>query len=83
MMTFLLLYFVPIAIIFTICYIAMDKDETVDEYLKRTDGEVYCILTFLPVINILLSTMIMFLFVFGIFSMIGEFTIDKIKNIRK
>ena len=61
----------------------MDKGETVDEYLKRTDGEVYCILTFLPVVNILLSTMIMFLFVFGIFSMIGEFTIDKIKHIKK
>ena len=83
MMTILLLYFVPIAIIFTICYIAMDKGETVDEYLKRTDGEVYCILTFLPVVNILLSTMIMILFVFGIFSMIGEFTIDKIKHIKK
>lgn len=61
----------------------MDKGETVDEFLKRTDGEVYCILTFLPVVNILLSTMIMFLFVFGIFSMIGEFAIDKIKHIKK
>ncbi len=79
----LLLYLIPIAIIFTICYIDMDKGETVGEYIKRADGEVYFILTFLPVVNILLSIMIMLLFVFGIFSMIGGFVIDKIKNIKK
>lgn len=79
----LLLYFIPIAIMFIICYIDMNKGETVEEYLKRTDTEIVCIATFLPVVNILISIMYIFLVIFGIFSMIIGFIIDKIKNIKK
>lgn len=84
MMTILLLYFVPIAIIFTICYIDMDKGETVEEYIKRSDVDhLACVLTFIPVVNIFMSIMVMFFFVVGIFFMIAEFIIDKIKHIKK
>lgn len=84
MTTILLLYFIPIAIIFTICYIDMDKGETVEEYIKRSDADhLGCVLTFIPVVNIFMSIMVMFFFVVGIFFMIAEFIIDKIKNIRK
>ena len=82
----LLLYFIPIAIIFIICYIDMDKGETVEEYLKSFDKEIaglVCILTFLPVVNIFTSIMFMFFFIFGIFHMITNFIIDKIKHIKK
>ena len=82
----LLLYFIPIAIIFIICYIDMDKGETVEEYLKSFDDEIVVfvsVLTFLPVVNIFLLIMFMFLFIFGFFSMITGFIIDKIKNIKK
>lgn len=68
MMTILLLYFIPIAIIFAICYIDMDKGETVEEYLKRSDAEhLGSVLTFIPVVNIFMSIMVMFFFVVGIF----------------
>lgn len=80
---FLLLYFIPIAIIFTVTYIDMNKGESVEEYLNRNDIELFCVLTFLPIVNILVSIMFIFLFIFGIFSMITDFIIDKIKNIRK
>jgi hypothetical protein len=84
MMKILLLYFIPIAIIFAICYIDMDKGESVEEYIKRMDADhLGSILTFIPVVNIFMSIMVMFLFVVGIFFMIAEFIIDKIKNIRK
>lgn len=84
MMIFLLIYFIPIAIIFIICYFDMNKGETVEEYLKRTDKEyIGSILTFLPIVNIFISIMLMFLFIFGIFSMITDFIFDKIKNIKK
>lgn len=84
MMTFLLLYFIPIAIIFIICYVDMNKGETVGEYLKRTDAEYFeTMLTFISVVNIFMSIMVIFLFIFGIFSMITGFIIDKIKNIKK
>ena len=82
-MMFLLLYFIPIAIIFTVTYIDMNKGESVEEYLNRNDIELFCVLTFLPIVNILVSIMFIFLFIFGIFSMITDFIIDKIKNIRK
>lgn len=79
----LLLYFIPIAIIFIFCYFDMNKGETVEEYLKRTDTEyIGSILTFFPIVNIFISIMFMFLFIFGIFSMIVDFIIDKIKNIK-
>lgn len=84
MMTFLLLYFIPIAIIFIICYIDMNKGETVGEYLERNDEEYLGrMLTFIPVVNVFVSIMIIFLFIVGIFSMITEFIFDRIKNIRK
>lgn len=80
----LLLYFIPIAIIFIFCYFDMNKGETVEEYLKRTDTEdIGSILTFFPIVNIFISIMFMFLFIFGIFSAIADFIIDKIKNIKK
>jgi hypothetical protein len=78
------MYFIPIAIIFAICYIDMDKGESVEEYIKRMDADhLGSILTFIPVVNIFMSIMVMFFFVVGIFFMIAEFIIDKIKNIRK
>ena len=85
MMMILLLYFIPIAIIFIFCYFEMNKGETVEEYLKRTDAEynIGGIIIFLPVINIFISIMFMFLFIFGIFSMITDFIFNKIKNIKK
>lgn len=84
MMTILLLYFIPIAIIIAVCYIDMNKGETVEEYIERSDADhLGCILTFMPVINILTLIVIMFFFVVGIFIMGSEFIIDKIKNIRK
>lgn len=62
----------------------MDKGETVEEYIKRSDADhLGCVLTFIPVVNIFMSIMVMFFFVVGIFFMIAEFIIDKIKNIRK
>lgn len=62
----------------------MNKGETVEEYIKRNDKDhLGSILTFIPVVNIFMSFMVMFLFVVGIFIMITEFIIDKIKNIRK
>ena len=79
----LLLYFIPIAIIFMICYFDMNKGETVGEYIKRTDSEICAILTFLPVVNILLAFMFVLMSVIGIFTMITSFIIDKIKNIKK
>lgn len=84
MMMILLLYFIPIAIIFIYCYFDMNKGETVEEYLKRTDTEyIGSILTFLPIVNIFISIMFMFLFIFGIFSAIVDSIINKIKNIKK
>lgn len=84
MMTILLLYFIPIAIIFIICYFDMNKGESVEEYIKRMDAEyTTLILIFLPVVNILISFTLVFLVIFGIFSMITEFIFNKIKNIRK
>ena len=84
MMIFLLLYFIPITIIFIYCYFDMNKGETVGEYLKRTDAEyIGGILTFLPIVNIFISIMFLFLFIFGIFSTIVDSIIDKIKNIKK
>lgn len=78
------LYFVPIAIIFIISYFDMNKGESVEEYIKRMDVEyATIILTFLPVVNILISFTLVFLVIFGIFSMIAEFIFNKIKNIRK
>ena len=80
----LLLYFIPIAIIFIICYIDMNKGESVEEYLKRSDADqLEIILTFMPVVNILMLCVIMFFFVVGIFIMVNDFILDKIKNIRK
>lgn len=62
----------------------MNKGESVEEYLKRMDAEyTTLILTFLPVVNILISFTLVFLVTFGIFSMITEFIFNKIKNIRK
>jgi hypothetical protein len=84
MMKILLLYFIPIAIIFIICYFDMNKGETIGEYIERNDVDhLVSILTFIPVVNIFMSIMVMFFFVVGIFFMIAEFIIDKIKNIRK
>lgn len=66
----------------------MNKGETVEEYLDRfcldrNDIKLYCVLTFLPVVNIIISIMFIFLFIFAIFSMITDFIINKIKNIKK
>lgn len=62
----------------------MDKGETIGEYIERNDDDhLGSILTFIPVVNIFMSIMVMFFFVVGIFFMIAEFIIDKIKNIRK
>lgn len=84
MMTILLLYFIPIAIIAAICYIDMNKGESVEEYIRRSDADhLGCILTFMPVVNILMLIVIMFFFVVGIFIMVNDFILDKIKNIRK
>lgn len=84
MMMILLLYFIPIAIIFICCYFDMKKGETVEEYLKSIDGDyIVTILTFIPVVNILILIMFISLFIFGFFSMITDFIIDKIKNIKK
>lgn len=83
MITFLLVYFIPIVIIFIICYIDMNKGETVEEYLRRLDAEIGVILTFIPVVNIFVLIMLVILLIFGMFSMIADFMIDKIKNIRK
>lgn len=83
-MTILLLYFIPIAIIVAICYIDMNKGETVEEYIKRSDSDhLGIILTFIPVVNILVLITLIFLLIFDIFSMIADFIIDKIKNIKK
>lgn len=52
----------------------MDKGETVEEYIKRSDVDhLVCVLTFIPVVNIFMSIMVMFFFVVGIFFMIAEF----------
>ena len=83
MVMILQLYFIPIAIIFMICYFDMNKGETVGEYIKRTDSEIEAILTFLPVVNILMVFMFVFVFIFGIFTRITSFIIDEIKNIKK
>lgn len=83
MMTILLLYFIPIIIIFICCYLDMDKGETVEEYLKKYDSENIRILTFLPVVNIFISIVFIFFFIAGICCMIDDFIFDKIKNIKK
>ena len=62
----------------------MNKGETVEEYIKRSDADhLGIILTFMPVVNILMLIMVMFFLVVGIFFMITEFILDKIKNIKK
>lgn len=62
----------------------MNKGESVEEYLKRSDADqLEIILTFMPVVNILMLCVIMFFFVVGIFIMVNDFILDKIKNIRK
>ena len=62
----------------------MNKGESVEEYLKRSDADqLGIILTFMPVVNILMLIVIMFFFVVGIFIMVNDFILDKIKNIRK
>jgi hypothetical protein len=62
----------------------MNKGETVEEYLKSIDADyIVTILTFIPVVNILILIMFISLFIFGFFSMITDFIIDKIKNIKK
>lgn len=83
MMTILLLYFIPIIIIFICCYLDMDKGETVEEYLKKYDSENIRILTFLLVVNIFISIVFIFFFIAGICCMIDDFIFDKIKNIKK
>lgn len=62
----------------------MNKGESVEEYIRRSDADhLGCILTFMPVVNILMLIVIMFFFVVGIFIMVNDFILDKIKNIRK
>ncbi len=62
----------------------MNKGESVEEYIERMDAEyTTIILTCLPVVNILISATLVFLVIFGMFSMIAKFIFDKIKNIRK
>ena len=84
MITILLLYFIPIIIIFICCYLDMDKGETVEEYLKKYDSKnIGITLTFLPIVNILISIVFIFFFIAGICCMINDFIFDKIKNIKK
>lgn len=83
MMMILLLYFIPIAIIFICCYFEMNKGETVEEYLKSIDVGWGSILTFLPIVNIFTSIMLIFLFIFEFFSADIDTIINKIKNIKK
>lgn len=83
MMTFLLLYFIPITIIFICCYLDMDKGETVEEYFKKYDSENIKMLIFLPIVNILISIVFIFFFIVKICCMINDFIFDKIKNIKK
>ena len=61
----------------------MNKGETVEEYIEKLDAEIGVILTFIPIVNIFVLIVLIILIIFGIFSMIADFIIDKIKNIRK
>ena len=70
-MIWLLFYIIPILSVAISVYLDMEKGQTVDSYIKEGDKSVY-IITFVPVINIIV-------FFFAIFAIVYSLT----KNIRK
>lgn len=53
MIWFILGYLVPITIIAMAVYVDMEKGQTVEDYIDHNDKEYFCIITFVPVINII------------------------------
>lgn len=70
-MIWLLFYIVPILLVAISVYLDMEKGQTVESYIKEGDRSVY-IITFVPVINIIVSF-------FAIFAIVYSLT----KNIKK
>ena len=70
-MIWLLFYIIPILLVAISVYLDMEKGQTVESYIKEGDRLVY-IITFVPVINIIVSF-------FAIFAIVYSLT----KNIRK
>jgi len=50
---FVLCYLLPIIIIAIAIYADMEKGQTVEDYLDKEDKEYFCIVVFVPVINII------------------------------
>lgn len=74
MIKILLLYFVPIIIMFILCYLNMEKGQTFEEYINyEYDGYTeFLITTFVPVFNII-----------SVLYMILIFIYNKIKYLKK
>ena len=70
-MIWLLFYIIPILLVAISVYLDMEKGETVGDYLRNEDKAVY-IITFVPVINIIVAF-------FAIATIVYSLT----KNIRK
>ena len=70
-MIWLLFYIVPILLVAISVYLDMEKGQTVESYIKEEDRSIY-IITFVPVINIIISF-------FAIFTIVYSLT----KNIKK
>lgn len=50
---FVLCYLLPIIIIATAVYVDMEEGQTVEDYINNNDKEYFCIITFVPAINII------------------------------
>lgn len=70
-MIWLLLYIIPILLVIISVYLDMKKGQTVQDYLKYEDKSIY-IITFVPIINIIISF-------FAVFAIVYSLT----KNIKK
>lgn len=71
-MIWLLFYIVPILLVAISVYLDMKKGQTVKSYIEEGDDRSIYIMTFIPVINIIISF-------FAIFSIVYSLT----KNIKK
>ena len=50
---FVLCYLIPIAIVAIAVYVDMEKGQTVEDYIGNNDKEWFCIVTFVPAVNII------------------------------
>lgn len=71
-MIWLLFYIIPILLVAISVYLDMEKGQTVESYIKEGDDRSVYIMTFVPVINIIISFL-------AIFSIVYSLT----KNIKK